>query len=57
MKELFTEALDMALKAPVKGPKRMDKPPVSGGAGRRIPPRTNKQLAEILAEDELFKAR
>ena len=57
LKELFTEALDKALKSPVKGPKRMDKPPVSGGAGRRIPARTNKELAEILAEDEFSKAR
>jgi hypothetical protein len=57
LKELFTEALDRALKSPVKGPKRMDQPPVSGGAGRRIPARTNKELAEILAEDEFFKAR
>jgi len=57
LKELFTEALDKALKSPVKGPKRMDKPPVSGGADRRIPARTNKELAEILAEDEFSKAR
>lgn len=57
LKELFTEALDKALKSPVKGPKRMDKPPVSGGSGRRIPARTNKELAEILAEDEFSKAR
>ena len=46
LKELFTEALDKVLKSPVKGPKRMDKPPVSGGAGRRIPARTNKELGK-----------
>jgi hypothetical protein len=57
LKELFTEALDRALKSPVKGPKRMDAPPISGGVGRKIPARTNKELAEILAEDEFSKAR
>jgi uncharacterized protein YaiL (DUF2058 family) len=57
LKELFTEALDRALKVPVKGPKRMDSPPIPGGVGRRIPARSNKEIAEILAEEEYSKAR
>jgi hypothetical protein len=57
LKELFTEALDKALKTPVKGPKRMEKPPIAGGVGRRIPARSNKELSEILAEEEFSKAR
>jgi hypothetical protein len=57
LKELFTEALDKALRTPVKGPKRMEKPPIAGGLGHRIPDRSNKELAEILAEEEFSKAR
>jgi len=57
LKELFTEALDRALKVPVKGPKRMDSPPIPGGVDRRIPARSNKEIAEILAEEEYSKAR
>jgi hypothetical protein len=57
LKELFTKALDSAIRSPVRGPKRMEKPPISGGLGRRIPARSNKDLAEILAEEEFTKAR
>jgi hypothetical protein len=57
LKELFTEALDRALKTPSKTPKRMEKPPISGSSDRRIPARTNKELAEILSEEEISKAR
>lgn len=57
LKELFTEALDRALKNPVKQPKRMEKPPISGVVGRRIQARTNKELAEILTEEEFSKAQ
>jgi hypothetical protein len=57
LKELFTEALEKALRTPVKGPRRMEKPPIAGGVGRRILARSNKELAEILAEEEISKAR
>lgn len=57
LKELFTEALDRALRTPVKEPRRMEKPPISGVAGRRIPARSNKELAEILAQEESFNAQ
>jgi hypothetical protein len=57
LKELFTEALDRALKVPLKSPKRMEKPPISGFSDRSIPARLNKELAEILAEEEFSKVR
>ncbi len=57
LKELFTEALDRALRSPAKMPRRMDRPPISGPPGRKIPARSNKELAEILAEEEFSKAR
>lgn len=57
LKELFTEALDRALRTPVRGVKRMDRPPIAGGAGGEVPSRSNKELAEILGDEELSKAR
>ncbi len=57
LKELFTEALDKALRSPAKTPRRMDRPPISGSPGCMIPARSNKELAEILGDEELYKAR
>ena len=57
LKELFTEALGLVLKSPSKIPRRMDQPPILGTAARGIPARSNKELAEILGDEEFSKAR
>jgi hypothetical protein len=57
LKELFTDALDRALRAPVKRAKRMDRPPIAGMVEGKIPSLSNKELAEILGDEELSKAK
>jgi hypothetical protein len=57
LKDFFTEALQMAVSQPPSLGQRMDLPPVRSVGGKRIPVRSNAQLAELLEKEELGKLR
>jgi hypothetical protein len=57
LKEFFTEALDRAVNQPRSPGHRMEKPPIAGSKGKRIPARSNSELASILEEEEQGKAK
>lgn len=57
LKEFFTEALDRALRVPVTTPRRMDSPPIADKDACRIPARSNRELADLLGDEELSKSR
>jgi hypothetical protein len=57
LKDFFTEALQRAVSQPPSRGHRMDLPPVRSVGGKRIPVRSNSQLAELLEKEELGKLR
>jgi hypothetical protein len=57
LKDFFTEALQRAVSQPPSLGHRMDLPPVRSVGGKRIPVRSNVQLAELLENEELGKLR
>jgi hypothetical protein len=57
LKDFFTEALQRAVSQPPSRGQRMDLPPVRSVGGKRIPVRSNVQLAELLENEELGKLR
>ena len=57
LKDFFTEALQRAVSQPPFLGQRMDLPPVRSVGGKRIPVRSNAQLAELLEKEELGKLR
>ena len=57
LKDFFTEALQRAVSQPPSRGHRMDLPPVRSVGGKRIPVRSNAQLAELLEKEELGKLR
>ena len=57
LKALFRDALKTALKEDAAAPRRMERPPIPAGQTRRIPARSNSELASILDEDDSLKSR
>ena len=57
LKAFFTEALKNAVTTPEAASQRMEQPPISGTGKNRIPARSNAELADLLLEEDLAKAR
>ena len=57
LKAFFTDALKKAVIQPAAGGARMDLPPVRLARGKRIPARSNDQLAELLEKEEFGESR
>ena len=58
LKEFFTAAVERAVReASDLGSRRMIRPPIRGGDGPPIPARSNRELAAVLEDDDLDKAR
>ena len=57
LKELFTEALDRAVNHTRSPGHRMEKPPIVTSKRKRIPARSNAELAAILEQEEQEKAQ
>lgn len=57
LKDFFTDALQKAVSQPPSRGLRMDSPPIRLARGKRIPFRSNAQLAEFLENEELGKLR
>lgn len=57
LKDFFTDALKKAVNQPPIQGRPMDSPPIRLATGKRIPFRSNAQLADILESEELGKLR